>query len=63
MFLPGFVSKNNIYQDPLPDIKQVGSLTKTFKSKTSNRSEKLFEVSLLVSSKSILRSPASVMLS
>ena len=59
---PGFVSRNNIYQRPLSDMKQVGLLTIFFKLKTSNRSDKWFEMSLLGSNKSILRSPVSTML-
>ena len=50
-------------KNPLSDMKQVGSLIRFVKLKTSTRSDKWFEVLLLGSSKSILRSPASTMLS
>ena len=59
----GFLSKNNIIKDSLSDIKYLGSLTRFFNNRSSNRSDKLFEVSSLRSCKSILRSPASAMLS
>ena len=58
---PGLLARIISIKDPLSDMKQVGSLTRFFKLNASNRFE-VIEVSLLASSKSLLRSPASIML-